>query len=94
MSLAYGLHVQDTDDPFVDLATRAIQSVAHAGAPGAFLVDFIPWLKYVPEWVPGAGFKKTARVWRKLQEDVRELPYAEASKNVVSLNWNSVQCTE
>lgn len=27
-------------------------------------------VKYVPEWVPGAGFKKTARSWRTLQESV------------------------
>ena len=85
ISLAYGLDIQNADDPFVELATRAIASVAQAGAPGAFFVDFIPWLKYIPEWIPGAGFKKTAKDWRKLQEDVREVPYAEAAKKAVCI---------
>lgn len=86
ISLTYGLDIKDTNDPFVDLANRGIQSIAQAAAPGAFLVDLISWLKYVPEWVPGAGFKKTARFWRKLQEDIREVPFAEAVNNMVSSN--------
>ena len=85
ISLTYGLDVKESHDPFVDLSNSGIQSVAQAGAPGTFLVDLLPWLKHVPEWVPGAGFKKTARVWRKLQEDVRELPFAEGMKALVSL---------
>jgi len=32
-------------------------------------------VKHVPEWFPGAGFKKTARTWRALQETVRNKPF-------------------
>lgn len=32
-------------------------------------------VKYVPEWMPGAGFKKIAKKWRKLQESVRHGAY-------------------
>ncbi|KAF8910209.1 cytochrome P450 [Gymnopilus junonius] len=74
ISLAYGLNVKDNNDPFVDLALRAFQTGLDSSFPGAFLVDVIPWLKYVPEWVPGARFKKTAKGWRKLQNDFHELP--------------------
>ncbi|KAF8900234.1 cytochrome P450 [Gymnopilus junonius] len=84
ISLAYGLNVQDHDDPFVDLSERAVQSAADAAQPGAFLVDLIPWLKYVPEWVPGARFQKTAGELRQLQEDFRNLPYVEVVKNMSS----------
>ncbi|KAJ5788307.1 cytochrome P450 [Penicillium paradoxum] len=49
------------DDLFVDLADRALQNFSKATAPGAWLVDLIPALKPVPKWVPGTGFKKTAR---------------------------------
>ena len=52
-----------------------MESASQATAPGAFLVDMIPILKYVPEFVPGAGFQKQARIWRKVQEDSRERPY-------------------
>jgi hypothetical protein len=32
--------------------------------PGAFLVDIIPILKYVPEWFPGAKFQSKAAMMR------------------------------
>ena len=84
MSLAYGLKIRDTNDPFLDKAERALKAALDATLPGAFLVNFVPWLKYVPEWLPGAGFKRKAREWKKLQEEMYELPYAEAIENVVS----------
>jgi hypothetical protein len=42
-----------------------------AARPGRYLVDFIPALKYVPEWVPGArDFKSTARKGRAVTEEL------------------------
>jgi hypothetical protein len=32
-------------------------------------------VKYIPEWMPGGGFKKQAREWRKLSEAMVEVPY-------------------
>ncbi|PPQ97130.1 hypothetical protein CVT26_000615, partial [Gymnopilus dilepis] len=84
MSLAYGLNVQQKDDPFVGLSQRAVQSITEASVPGKFFVDAMPWLKYVPEWVPGAGFQKKAKAWRKLQQDFREVPYKAALKDISS----------
>ena len=84
ISLAYGLNVQDNRDPFVEFSQHAFQAVLDATLPGGFLVDVMPWLKYVPEWVPGAGFQKTAKTVRKLQEGFRESPFAEALKSLVS----------
>ena len=34
--------------------------------PGRFLVEDFPWLRFVPEWFPGTGWKKTAREWRQI----------------------------
>jgi hypothetical protein len=42
-----------------------------AATPGKYLVDLIPALKYVPEWVPGArDFKSTARKGREVTEEL------------------------
>ncbi|CAE6409771.1 unnamed protein product [Rhizoctonia solani] len=35
-----------------------------AAMPSTFLVNTLPWLAHVPEWFPGAGWKKVAREWR------------------------------
>lgn len=83
LSLAYGLQIQPTDDPFVYLAETAVKSISVAASFGAFFVDVIPILRYVPEWVPGAGFQKKARIWRKIQEDFREIPYSSSVEAMV-----------
>ena len=28
--------------------------------PGRFVVEVIPWLRFLPQWLPGAGFKRWA----------------------------------
>lgn len=32
---------------------------------GAWMVNLTPWLRYLPDWVPGTSLKKTAWQWRK-----------------------------
>ncbi|KAI0295706.1 cytochrome P450 [Russula brevipes] len=71
----YGHTVVDNNDPYVRLVEEASQSTSEAAVPGAFLVDLFPSLKYVPEWMPGAGFKKKAREWRKLSQAMINVPY-------------------
>nr|BAL05181.1 cytochrome P450 [Phanerodontia chrysosporium] len=41
-----------------------------------YLVDLIPILKYVPEWFPGAGFKRQARIWKKEVTNIADAPFA------------------
>ena len=41
---------------------------------GAWLVDHVPWLRYLPDWVPGTGFKRTARQWKKDSDDSMNIP--------------------
>jgi hypothetical protein len=83
LSLSYGLEIKEIDDPFINLAETAAKSISNAASFGAFLVDVIPILKYVPEFMPGAGFQKKARIWRKLQEDFREIPYSASIEAMV-----------
>ncbi|KAJ7483474.1 cytochrome P450 [Mycena latifolia] len=86
MSVAYGIDVLPKNDPYVTLAQHAVQSEAIALVPGRFLVDSIPILKYVPEWFPGANFKRKAREWKKLSQSMVDKPFAEAKRNIASGN--------
>jgi hypothetical protein len=64
------------DDEFVRIAEEAQLAMVSAARPGAYLVDFLPFLKYVPEWMPGAGFRRVAREGRELAEDLQKKPFA------------------
>jgi hypothetical protein len=84
VSVAYGLDVLPKDDPYIETAQRAVRPLLIAVVPGAFLVDAIPVLKYVPEWFPFAGFQRKAKEWRKLAIAMLEVPFEAAKHKMVS----------
>ncbi|KAJ7144999.1 cytochrome P450 [Mycena crocata] len=63
MKIAYGYTVTSNEDHFVALAEEHMRLGSVVGAPGKWLVDSLPFLRFLPEWFPGAGFKKQARMW-------------------------------
>ncbi|KAI6098628.1 cytochrome P450 [Pisolithus croceorrhizus] len=63
LRISYGYRTQEGHDPLVDLAEKALDGFSRATSVGAFMVDRIPVLAYIPEWFPGAGFKRRAREW-------------------------------
>ncbi|KIP02864.1 hypothetical protein PHLGIDRAFT_78465 [Phlebiopsis gigantea 11061_1 CR5-6] len=65
MSVTYGIDVQSADDVYITNAQKALSALNATGNVGTYLVDFIPLLQYVPEWFPGAGWKRDARAWRE-----------------------------
>ena len=83
MKIAYGIDVKDSDDPYISIAEEALNGIVEAAVPGAFLVDLLPILKYVPSWFPGAGFQKKAAHWKELQELMREKPFHHVKDQLV-----------
>ncbi|KIJ38757.1 hypothetical protein M422DRAFT_33150, partial [Sphaerobolus stellatus SS14] len=75
MDIIYGIKVQPKDDPYLKLAEDGFAVASEAANPGSFLVDTLPILKYVPEWMPGAGFKTKARNARKLSTAMAVVPF-------------------
>ncbi|KAF1811944.1 putative cytochrome P450 oxidoreductase OrdA-like protein [Eremomyces bilateralis CBS 781.70] len=77
LKIAYGYTAEShKNDPLVDIVGDAMDKFAQAAVPGAFLVDIMPFLRDLPDWVPGTGFKKTAREWKAALMDVADRPYA------------------
>jgi hypothetical protein len=58
--------------------------VTAAVAPGAFLVDAMPMLQYVPRWFPGADFKRKAFEWSKWTTAMVEVPFYDSETATVS----------
>ncbi|KAH9924103.1 cytochrome P450 [Amylocystis lapponica] len=82
IGIAYGLEVLLEDDPYISNIDRAMHITAKATRTGAYLVDSVPILKYVPAWFPGAGFKRQAAEWRKCEIAASELPLASVKKQM------------
>ncbi|KAJ7285227.1 cytochrome P450 [Mycena rebaudengoi] len=75
LRIAYGYTLQGEKDPLVGLVTTVMEEFSAAITPGAFMVDVLPILKYVPSWMPGAGFKRTAKIWASHLSDIIDTPF-------------------
>ncbi|EKM54957.1 uncharacterized protein PHACADRAFT_208499 [Phanerochaete carnosa HHB-10118-sp] len=75
MSIGYAIDVQEKNDPLLAAEEHAAECVKKTLVPGAYLVDILPFLKYMPEWLPGAGFQREAKAWRKSMLQVLHAPY-------------------
>ena len=83
LSMTYSIKVQPYNDPYIKIAEEAIGSISELMIPGAFLVDIIPILKYVPEWFPGARFQRKAAVMRKHAAIMRNATFSAAEELMV-----------
>ncbi|OCH96215.1 cytochrome P450 [Obba rivulosa] len=90
MKIAYGIGVKPLGDPFVKIAEEAVQSVAATTNAGSYLVDILPILQYLPDWFPGAEFKKDAARWRVWVHDLLHKPFDAVAERVS--RGDSLEC--
>ena len=83
MKITYGIDVQESDDPYIQVGEEAVKGFDEAGIPGAFLVDLFPMLKFVPSWFPGAGFQTKAAHWREINKAMIDNPFRYVKEQLV-----------
>ncbi|KAF9468660.1 cytochrome P450 [Collybia nuda] len=82
MDIVYGIKVSEKGDPYLAKAEQALQGISEAGMLGHILVDLLPFLKRVPNWMPGAGFKRRAAFWKSVNMDMVEKPFARVEESL------------
>ncbi|KAG9091481.1 hypothetical protein FS749_016515 [Ceratobasidium sp. UAMH 11750] len=80
----YGYTLRSSDDPFVLGLKEAMENGTTAALPSNFLVNLFPALIHVPEWFPGARWKRTAREWRERKDQAVDNTY----------NWTKAQIAQ
>lgn len=83
-AITYGIEVLPKDDPYIAIGEATMGAISQVTVPGAFAVDFIPALKYVPDWFPFAGFKRKAKGWRDLVKQMANVPFEVVKRNMVT----------
>lgn len=79
----YGIRVAEMEDPYVEIAEKAMDVAAIAVLPGRNLIDTLPLLRLVPRWVPYLGYwAADAHRLRKYPTAMLEVPYARAKDDL------------
>ncbi|KAI0667766.1 CyP450 monooxygenase [Trametes maxima] len=90
LKTVYGIDIAEHGDKIVDTVETAMEGVALGMAPGAFLVEYLPFLRHIPQWVPGAGFQNKLTKWRDASHAMVDLPFEEAKVIMRRDPWSSV----
>ncbi|KEP50532.1 cytochrome P450 family protein [Rhizoctonia solani 123E] len=80
----YGYELKSSQDPFFTNIQNMNSILSEASLPTAFLVNALPWMEHIPDWIPGTGWKKTAYEWRALKDRAICDVYNWAKKRIVS----------
>ncbi|KXN81911.1 O-methylsterigmatocystin oxidoreductase [Leucoagaricus sp. SymC.cos] len=83
MNISYGISIDESSDPYIYKAQESLIGFSEAGVPGRFLVDSFPIMKYIPDWVPGTGWKKFAEYYRELNKLVVTEPFEDVKRRMV-----------
>ncbi|CAE6484285.1 unnamed protein product [Rhizoctonia solani] len=80
----YGYELKSPHDPFFIENATMNTNLSRAVQPTDFLVNMLPWMEHIPDWVPGTGWKRTAYEWRAQKDRAMEGPYAWTKRRIVS----------
>ena len=86
MRIVYGIKPANPRDEYVSLAEAMVKIMDKAYTPGKYLVEVFPFLQHVPQWMPGAQFKRDVAVWKTTIADTRNKLFDATLEIMVSLS--------
>ncbi|KAI5116389.1 hypothetical protein M0805_006561 [Coniferiporia weirii] len=78
-----GFGDQTLDETLAKHATVVGKLLSDVTQYDKYLVDSFPILRYLPEWVPGCGFKKTARESKESVEYFLNVPFEDLRRKMI-----------
>ncbi|KAF8079095.1 cytochrome P450 [Lyophyllum atratum] len=76
MATMYGSNISLANvNRFGNAIEQAVDKLGEAIFPGALLVNTFPFLRYLPSWLPGAGFKTFAAGCKTYTDDMLNVPF-------------------
>lgn len=78
------MDVTDPKHDYIRLAGKVLEDLTGAQLPGRFWIHFLPILKHIPSWVPGAYFRRFVEQHHLEVEKMLSRPFETVKKEIVS----------
>ncbi|KAJ8520726.1 hypothetical protein ONZ45_g2491 [Pleurotus djamor] len=75
LRIAIGHQVLSDDDEFVKITSDVGQALNEGGLPGGTVVDWLPFLQYMPTWFPGTHYVGVAQHWKWAIRRLYDYPF-------------------
>ncbi|EKM59173.1 uncharacterized protein PHACADRAFT_191492 [Phanerochaete carnosa HHB-10118-sp] len=92
LRVSYGINAQPEHDHYLEIMEEAVHSLVEVGNTGAYMVDLIPALRYLPSWMPGARFKQDAARWSKQVDKMFDEPFEVVKQDLAEGNSTNCVC--
>ncbi|KAF8492571.1 cytochrome P450, partial [Russula emetica] len=83
LAMGYGYEVKELNDRTVKAAKKMVQLMGETGLPGALLVNVLPFLRHIPEWLPWLSYKPLARYGYDIGQVVLQVPMEFARESIL-----------
>ncbi|RGP79472.1 hypothetical protein FLONG3_2433 [Fusarium longipes] len=78
LQVSYGKEVSSDDDPYIRIANDAMYATGNGGVPANSVVDLVPFVRYLPDWLVNDWSLRFARQWRWAITKLHDIPFAAA----------------
>ncbi|EKM54589.1 uncharacterized protein PHACADRAFT_146690 [Phanerochaete carnosa HHB-10118-sp] len=85
MEITYGHKVTSDDDPYINIAEGMARILTEAGHTLS-IIDFFPWLRYLPSWFPGNWFGPLAENAAPFIKHMRNMPFEQVRQQMAAGN--------
>ncbi|KAF8917161.1 cytochrome P450 [Mucidula mucida] len=75
LRITYGYESTTREEEYIELVDRTIRELAPALNVGSYLVDYLPFLRFIPSWFPFATFQRQAKIASLGIADIRDQPF-------------------
>ncbi|KAI0289330.1 cytochrome P450 [Russula brevipes] len=83
LAMGYGYEVQGRNDRVVNVARKMAQLAAETALPGAVLVNYLPFLQYIPEWLSWISYQPLVRYGYEMGKEVLHGPIGFVRESIV-----------
>jgi len=84
LGVTYGLEIKSANDPYLQQAEGVAKAILKALSPGAFFVDLIPAMEYIPNWFPGANWRRWGEEWGRKYHELVSMPFEQVKRDLVA----------
>lgn len=82
------------EDEYLQLVTESMEVFTSSQIAGKYWVNFVPILKHVPAWVPGAEAVKFGAKWRSVVQSMVNKPFDEIKQQLDTTVSGIADCTQ
>ena len=77
------MDVHDMNHEYIRLAILYLEALNETHTMGKFWIDYFPFLKNIPGWLPGVHFQRYGRLQKPIMDMSKRKPFDDIRRAVV-----------